>query len=232
MANASAIVAGVAFVTLAAINVVVMLEASQPSLSAATRNRLIAVHRTSGYLFVILLCIMAYSMNQRLVGVGITGHLPYAPGSAHCACARPCASALPEDIDRTPLQGKPFVAEGTGNSNLRNFIRACVHSHSLGTSSFGEPRKPGVKARDRLDCYSVPGPMCLGLQKKKTIAGFHGVAYSGDSSAVDRINQARKRQGPNESSVGTDRAANARYEGRYAFRYQRKDGFVPSQGSS
>jgi hypothetical protein len=76
MANTSAIAAGVAFVALAAINMVVMLEASQPSCSAATRNRLIAVYRTSGYLFVILLCIMAYSMSQRLAGVGITGHLP------------------------------------------------------------------------------------------------------------------------------------------------------------
>ena len=76
MANTSAVVAGVAFVALAAANVVVMLEASQPLRSAATRNRLIAVHRASGYLFVILLCITAYSMSQRLVGVGITGHLP------------------------------------------------------------------------------------------------------------------------------------------------------------
>src|ERR1700692_1939459 len=76
MSNTSAIVAGIAFAALAATNVVVMLEAPQSSLSAATRNRLIAVHRTSGYLFVILLCIMAYSMSQRLVGVGITGHLP------------------------------------------------------------------------------------------------------------------------------------------------------------
>jgi ferredoxin-NADP reductase len=76
MANTSAIVAGVAFVTLAAINVVVMLEASQSSRSATTRNRLVAFHRAGGYLFVILLCIMAYSMSQRLVGVGISGHLP------------------------------------------------------------------------------------------------------------------------------------------------------------
>src|ERR1700693_5003363 len=76
MANTSTIVAGVAFVTLAAINVVAMLEASQPSRSAATRNRLIAAHRAGGYLFVILLCIMAYSMSQRLVSVGMTGHLP------------------------------------------------------------------------------------------------------------------------------------------------------------
>jgi ferredoxin-NADP reductase len=76
MSNISAIVAGIAFVALAAVNVVVMLGASQPSRSRTTRNRLIAVHRTSGYLFVILLCIMAYSMSQRLAGLGITGHLP------------------------------------------------------------------------------------------------------------------------------------------------------------
>jgi ferredoxin-NADP reductase len=76
MLNISTILAGVAFVTLAATNVVVMLEASQPSREAAMRTRLIAVHRTVGYLFVTLLCIMAYSMSQRLAGVGITGHLP------------------------------------------------------------------------------------------------------------------------------------------------------------
>ena len=76
MLNISTIAAGVVFVTLAAANVVAMLEASQPSRSAATRNRLIAAHRAGGYLFVILLCIMAYSMSQRLVSVGMTGHLP------------------------------------------------------------------------------------------------------------------------------------------------------------
>src|ERR1700693_1919504 len=76
MLNISTIVAGIAFVTLAATNVVVMLEASQPSRDGATRTRLIALHKAGGYLFVILLCIMAYSMSQRLVGVGISGHLP------------------------------------------------------------------------------------------------------------------------------------------------------------
>ena len=76
MSNISAIVAGVAFVTLAATNVVVMLEASQPARSGATRIRLIALHRAGGYLFVMLLCIMAYSMSQRLASLGITGHLP------------------------------------------------------------------------------------------------------------------------------------------------------------
>jgi ferredoxin-NADP reductase len=74
--NVFTIAAGVVFVTLAAANVVAMLEASQPSRSTATRKRLIAVHRVGGYSFMILLCIMAYSMSQRLVGVGITGHLP------------------------------------------------------------------------------------------------------------------------------------------------------------
>jgi ferredoxin-NADP reductase len=75
MANISVIVAGVAFAMLAATNVVVMLEAAQPSRSGTTKTRLIAVHRAGGYLFVILLCIMTYSMSQRLAGVGITGHL-------------------------------------------------------------------------------------------------------------------------------------------------------------
>jgi ferredoxin-NADP reductase len=76
MLNISTIVAGIAFVTLAATNVVVMLEASQPSRNGTTRTRLIALHKAAGYMFVILLSIMAYSMSQRLVGVGITGHLP------------------------------------------------------------------------------------------------------------------------------------------------------------
>ena len=61
MLDISTIAAGVAFVTLTATNIVVMLEAFQPSRSAATRNRLIAAYRAGGYLFVILLCIMAYS---------------------------------------------------------------------------------------------------------------------------------------------------------------------------
>jgi ferredoxin-NADP reductase len=76
MSNISAIVAGAMFVALAATNVVVMLEASQPSRSATAKARLVALHRTGGYLFVVVLCIMAYVMSQRLVGVGITGHPP------------------------------------------------------------------------------------------------------------------------------------------------------------
>src|ERR1700733_1718050 len=76
MSNILDISAGFVFVALAATNVVVMLEASQPSCNGTTRSRLIALHRAGGYLFVILFCIMTYSMSQRLVGLGITGHLP------------------------------------------------------------------------------------------------------------------------------------------------------------
>jgi ferredoxin-NADP reductase len=67
---------GITFVILAAANVVAMLEASRPSRKVTTRNRLIALHRVGGYLFVILFCIMAYSMSQKLTGSGITGDLP------------------------------------------------------------------------------------------------------------------------------------------------------------
>jgi ferredoxin-NADP reductase len=76
MSNISAFVAGIIFVLLAAVNVVLMLEASHPARNGATRNRLITAHRVGGYLFVILLCIMAYGMSQRLAGTGITSHLP------------------------------------------------------------------------------------------------------------------------------------------------------------
>src|SRR5579862_1929131 len=76
MSNILAIVAGVAFVALAAANVVVMLEASQPSRSGTTRTQLIALHKAGGYLFLTLLCMMAYGMSQRLAVLRITGHLP------------------------------------------------------------------------------------------------------------------------------------------------------------
>src|SRR6201996_3686348 len=76
MSNISTIVAGIAFCALAGANVVVMLEASQASRNGTTRIRLIAAHRVGGYLFVILFCVMAYSMSQKLAGLGVTGHLP------------------------------------------------------------------------------------------------------------------------------------------------------------
>ena len=76
MSDMYGILAGIAFVILAGGNVVLMLEASRPARSVTTGRRLLAVHRASGYLFVILFCIMVYSMSQRLIGVGITGDLP------------------------------------------------------------------------------------------------------------------------------------------------------------
>ena len=76
MSRIPAIVGGLAFVTLAAINVVVMLEASHPSRNGMMRTRLIAAHRAFGFLFVILFCIMAYGTSPRLAGSGITGRLP------------------------------------------------------------------------------------------------------------------------------------------------------------
>src|ERR1035438_7801786 len=76
MSGISDMLAGIIFVVLAATNVVVMLEANKPMCSSTSRNRLIAVHRAGGYLFVILFCIMAYSMSEKLAGLGITGHTP------------------------------------------------------------------------------------------------------------------------------------------------------------
>jgi ferredoxin-NADP reductase len=76
MSKTSAIVAGIGFVMLAAANVAVMLETSRPSLNATTRTRLIALHRAGGYFFVMLFCVIAYSMSQRLAGSGLTVHLP------------------------------------------------------------------------------------------------------------------------------------------------------------
>jgi hypothetical protein len=64
MSNTSAIVAGIIFVALAAGNVVIMLEASQPSSSPASRTRLIAAHRAGGYLLVTLFCTMVYGPSR------------------------------------------------------------------------------------------------------------------------------------------------------------------------
>src|ERR1700722_12601896 len=76
MSHISDTFSGSAFVILTAANVVVMLEASRPSRKVTTRNRLVVLHRVGGYLFVILFCIMADSMSQKLTGSGITGDLP------------------------------------------------------------------------------------------------------------------------------------------------------------
>lgn len=72
MVPVSTLLAGAAFVAMAAINVVVMLEASRPTCIGKAKSRLIAIHRIGGYLFAITLCIMVWIMIQRLVGVGLS----------------------------------------------------------------------------------------------------------------------------------------------------------------
>jgi ferredoxin-NADP reductase len=68
----STLLAGTAFVALAAFNVVAMLEGSRPACAAKAKRRLITFHRIGGYLFVILLCIMVGIMSQRLLGSGLS----------------------------------------------------------------------------------------------------------------------------------------------------------------
>jgi hypothetical protein len=58
MLPVSTLLAGTAFVALAAVNVGLMLEASRPTCSAKLKSRLITFHRIGGYVFAILLCIM------------------------------------------------------------------------------------------------------------------------------------------------------------------------------
>lgn len=72
MIPVSTLLAGTVFVALAAFNVVVMLEASRPACTGMVKARLVAYHRTCGYLFVILLCIMVWNMSRRLVGTGLS----------------------------------------------------------------------------------------------------------------------------------------------------------------
>ncbi len=138
----------------------------------------------------------------------------YAPGSAYCACHHPRASDSAENLVCTSLQAEPFVVESTGSNAFRGFVRACVYPCALRASSFGEPRKPGVKARDRLGCWRVPAPMRLGAAiEEEAVACFRGViAYSGDSRAGNPINSPRKCEGPYDASAGADRAANPRYQ--------------------
>ena len=76
MSVISEMFASLVFVALAALNVIVMLERDKPSREALTKERLTAIHRLGGYLFVSLFCIIVYSMSEKLAGVGMTGHLP------------------------------------------------------------------------------------------------------------------------------------------------------------
>jgi ferredoxin-NADP reductase len=72
MSSSSGLLAGVSFVGLAAVNVVLILEASRGTRSQAMRHRLMLAHRVGGYSFVIFFCVMTYVMSKRLIGTGLS----------------------------------------------------------------------------------------------------------------------------------------------------------------
>ena len=176
MSNISAIVAGIAFVALAAANVVVMLEAFQPSRSITTRSRLIAIHRASGYLFVILLCIMAYSMSQRFAGLGISGHLP-----THLVMHIALVLVLVPRILLKILIARHYKHSHSSLKALGiaifviSFVLAAIPTLSA-TSSFGEPWKLGAEARDWFGRGVVAwssAPWVLGTEGSRVLLWSH-----------------------------------------------------------
>ncbi len=68
MIPVSTLLGGVAFVALAAVSVLTMFEASRPARAPQTRSRLLVAHRVAGYLFVIVLLVMVWTMLPRLAG--------------------------------------------------------------------------------------------------------------------------------------------------------------------
>ena len=64
MGSSSGMVAGLLFVCLAGVNVLLVLEASRPGRSQKTKHRLMLLHRAGGYLFVIGFSVIAYFMSQ------------------------------------------------------------------------------------------------------------------------------------------------------------------------
>ena len=201
MLNISTIAAGVAFVTLAATNVVVMLE-SFPALAQRNDEKPLDRCSPGGW---VLVCDSALhhglQHESEACKCGNNRSPAYALGCAYCACARPRASAFPEDIDRTPLQAEPFVAEGTGNNYFRDFVRACGHSHSLGTSSFGETQEAlGLRLATGLVVAVCLVQCALVFKKRKQPrASVESSRHSGDSCAGDPTNQPRKREAPTAS---------------------------------
>jgi hypothetical protein len=149
-------------------------------------------------------------------------------GFAHCACARPCLPFLKILIARRYKESHSSLkALGIAIFVISFALLSPTLSELLRSASLGSL---GLRLATRLVVVVCIVQCALVFLKEETVAGFHRVAHSGTSFAGDRLNQPRKREGPNESSVATDRAANARRR-RYAFRYQRKNGFVPSQSN-
>ena len=213
MSNISAIVAGIAFVTLAAANVVVMLEASQPSRSITTRNRLIAVHRAGGYLFVILLCIMAYSMSQRLVGVGITGHLP-----THLVLHIVLVLVLVPLLFLKILIARRYKHSHSSLKALGitifviSFVLVAIPTLSELLRS-ASPGSLGLRLATGLVVAVCLVQCALVFKKRKQPrASVESSGIPEISMRLTPLTNQRKREEPNASSVVTDRAANARYQ--------------------
>ena len=59
---------GLAFVGLATLNVITILESSRSSQAPQRRARAITLHRACGYLFIGLFVMMVWFMSKRLVG--------------------------------------------------------------------------------------------------------------------------------------------------------------------
>jgi hypothetical protein len=211
MTNIAAIVAGVAFVTLAAANVMAMLEASHPSRDGTTRARLIAVHRVGGYLFVIMLCIMAYSMSQRLAGLGITGHLP-----THLVLHIVLVLVLVPLLLLKVLIARRYKQSHSALKALGiaifiiSFVLVSIPALSelLRSASQGS-----LWLRLSAGLIVAVCLVHLSFCEKETVACSDGViGHYGDPCAINTTNKPRKPEEPHESSVGTDRAADARYE--------------------
>jgi hypothetical protein len=79
MSDMYGMLAGIAFVILAATNVVLMLEASRPARSVTTSSRLLAVHRASGTKTQELQRRFQRMMDAMANAIGI-GQEPEAPG--------------------------------------------------------------------------------------------------------------------------------------------------------
>jgi hypothetical protein len=102
MSNISTIGAGIAFCALAAANVVVMLEASQPS---QWHDEDPIDRCPAGWWVLVRDPVLHHGLQHESETCWFGGDLPsaYIPGLAYRACARSRAFASAENIDRVPL---------------------------------------------------------------------------------------------------------------------------------
>ena len=121
----------------------------------------------SGYLFVILFCIMAYSMSQRLAGSGITGDLPtYLVLHIVLVFVLVPLLLLKILIARRYKESHSSL-KALGITIFVISVPARGHPRILRTSSFRRPRKVRVMAGDPAGYCSVPGPVRLEFLRKR-----------------------------------------------------------------